>query len=204
MNSRIFEKWRDTYEKMSYQDQINFYNMAEARWPIQKHYNIKDIKIVFDLIDKPVKVLEFGGWKGDLANDIISIYGDGIISWKNIELCKRAIERTVCLSNKYSVIFPDKFDWFAEKRMENADIIIATHFIEHLSDKHFEGLVKYCKGIKNIYFEAPLKIEDGNNWVGYKGAHKLSYGWNTLIGLMKDNGYLVFKSFRNSKLFLYE
>jgi hypothetical protein len=76
---------------------------------------------------------------------------------------------------------------------------LATHFIEHLSNSHFDLLVKYCHGVKYIYFEAPI-FDTTNNWLGYLGTHKLEYGWNKIIELM--SGYSVLKKTPEGIMFI--
>lgn len=185
----MFDKWRSEYEVMSYEDQVNFHNCVESEYPVQMHFNADGVIEALNLISKPFKVLEFGGWKGDLAFAMIVHYGDAIVDWANIEICEAAINKTIRPSKKYRVIKPCRFDWFAEERIEKPDAIIATHFIEHLSNEHFELLAKYVSGVPIVYFEAPIK-ECGQLWDGYIGTHKLTYGWNDVKRIMEHRGYL--------------
>ena len=178
-----FDKWRERYNTMTIDEQIVYHNELEARYPEQNHYNYDNVKEALMLCNKPI-VLEFGTWKGDLAKQAMQDFN--ILSWYGVEICEAAILSTKCKEINY--IKPTKFDWFNDKRIIKAGIIIATHFIEHLSNDHFEQLAKYCKGVKYIHFESPL-TNDGNDWLGYEGTHKLTIGWNKINEIMKQNGY---------------
>lgn len=190
-----FDKWRNAYNRMTLEEQIDYHNQLEAIYPDQNHYNYKNVREALDLVINPV-VLEFGTWKGDLAAQAFKDYR--IKHWYGVEICKAAINKTKC--SKVGYIIPSRFDWFAEKRILKADIVIATHFIEHLSNEHFNQLVNYCKGIGIIHFESPL-TDDGNDWQGYEGTHKLTIGWKEINRIMKDNGYELIINHPESKTY---
>jgi hypothetical protein len=184
-----FDNWRSKYDTMSIREQVEYHNDLEIRYPEQAHYNYEQVKTALELIkgiDGAI-VLEFGCWKGDLANRSILEYPN-IVNWLGIEICEFAIEKTNCKLSQFKYIMPLEFNWFETTSRPECDLIIATHFIEHISDSHFDSLVKYCDGVKYIYFEAPLD-DTINNWDGYIGTHKLTYGWNTIIEKMKSIGY---------------
>jgi hypothetical protein len=193
-----FDKWRERYDTMTIDEQIAYHNELEARYPEQNHYNYDKVKEALALAHTPTIVLEFGTWKGDLAKQAFNDFS--IIDWYGIEICEAAIKSTKCDKVKY--IKPYKFDWFNDERTIEADVVIATHFIEHLSNEHFEQLAAYCKGVKVVHFESPL-TDDGNEWVGYEGTHKLTIGWNKINEIMKDNGYELIINHPESKTYGY-
>lgn len=192
-----FDKWRSEYETLSLEDQVKYHNDLERRYPEQNHYNYEWAKAALSLVPYPI-VLEFGTWKGDLAKEA---FRDFVIQdWYGIEICQAAIEKTKCERVKY--ITPKRFDWFAEQRTLKPDIIIATHFIEHLSNDHFDQLAEYCRGVKVVHFESPLTNE-GNDWRGYEGTHKLLYGWDDVVNVMWMNGYELKYDHGDAKTFVY-
>lgn len=192
-----FDKWRNEYDKLSIKDQKVYHDELEQRFPEQNHYNYDNVLEALKLsVPNPV-VLEFGTWKGDLA---LQSFNDlPIKKWYGVEICDNAILKTKCKEVNY--INPKRFDWFNEKRVIEADIIIATHFIEHLSNEHFEALAAYCKGIKVVHFESPLTNE-GNEWDGYVGTHKLTIGWDKINKIMSSNGYKLIIDKPESKTYL--
>jgi hypothetical protein len=184
-----FDQWREKYESMTIQEQKEYHNDLELRYPEQAHYQYDNIKEVLSVLPKRANILEFGCWKADLAQQALNEYPD-IFSWKGIEICQFAIDKTKCDNKKFQYIMPKEFNWFETTKKPDADFIVATHFIEHLSNKHFESLAKYCKGTKHILFEAPLK-EENQDWTGYLGTHKLGYGWQEVIRIMFENNFVV-------------
>jgi hypothetical protein len=193
-----FDNWRERYDIMTIDEQIAYHNDLEARYPEQNHYNYHNVKEALLLCNKPL-VLEFGTWKGDLAKQAMQDFN--ILAWYGIEICEAAIRLTKCKEVNY--IKPTKFDWFKDKRTIEADIIVATHFIEHLSNEHFIELAKYCKGVKYIHFESPL-TNNGNDWDGYIGTHKLTIGWNKINEIMKENGYSLIIDKPESKTYKFD
>ena len=187
-----FDQWREKYDSMTIQEQVEYHNDLESRYPEQAHYHYENIKEVLEQLNNNSNVLEFGCWKADLAERALNEYPN-IFSWVGIEICQSAIEKTRCLSSKFSYIIPKDFNWFETTIINsNVDCIIATHFIEHLSNEHFNSLAKYCKGVKDVLFEAPLG-DDNQDWTGYLGTHKLNYGWNEVKRVMLENGFIVHK-----------
>jgi len=194
-----FEQWRADYDNMTYEEQVKYHNEIEANYPEQAHYTYQNIIHLFNLMKDDSRVLEFGTWKGDMANRCFNDFPQKIKSWVGIEICQAAIEKTRCLDPKFSYIFPSRFDWFMEKRPD-ADVIVATHFIEHLKNDHFDALAKYCQGVDYILFEAPLS-DNGESWEGYHGTHKLNYGWNQVVEVMGKNGYELNATLHDARLF---
>jgi len=190
-----FNEWRNKYDQMTLAEQIEYHNVIEAEYPEQAHYTYENVKQV---LSDGISVLEFGCWKADLAQRAISEYK--IKNWKGIEICTAAIEKTICTAKEFSYIIPKDFNWFATTKRPKCDVIIATHFIEHLSGEHFEQLAEYCKGVPLIYFEAPLSNE-GESWEGYTGTHKLTYGWNKVNEIMLSKGYHIKSDFVEGKIY---
>ena len=147
-----FNEWREKYNEISYDNQKEYYNELEKLYPDQAHYDLNFALQVFDYV-KPKFVTEAGGWKGDLANNILSRYKD-IINWKNIEICEEAIKNSNCL-------------------------FVSTHFIEHISNDDFDKLANSLQNIEYVYIESPLSNND-TDWVDYYGTHKLGYGWDKI------------------------
>lgn len=193
-----FDDWRNKYEVMTIDEQIQYHNALEEKYPNQAHFNYENVKILLDLCKPNPIVLEFGTWKADLCKMVLEQYS--VERWIGIEICTAAIEKTNCKSPKLNYILPKQFDWFKHDAKPDCDVIIATHFIEHLSDEHFCCLANYCKGTPYVYFEAPLS-DNGQNWNGYLGTHKLNYGWTQVIDVMTKNGFQVVHHLNQGKIF---
>jgi hypothetical protein len=196
-----FNNWRSNYENMSLDQQINFHNVIEKFFPKQQHFIIDNIKEIISLCKNKPKILEFGCWKGELAQAIMSEFD--IESWNCIEICTAAIEKTTCTQDSFKYCVPSKFNWFIDNRVIDTNLIIATHFIEHLSDNDFELLARYCKGVDLVYFETPLS-EKNRSWHNDFSTHKLNYGWEKVREIMCSQGYYTLKKFQTAELFKYK
>lgn len=195
-----FDVWREKYDSMSLEEQVEYHNDLELRYPDQAHYTYPIVEEVLNLVNSlNIDILEFGSWKADMANRALSQFPN-IKQWNGIEICKNAIEKTNCNDERFNYIFPNKFNWFEDKRKIKTDVIFATHFIEHLSNHHFEQLVKYVKGAKYVYFECPI-TDGGQTWMGDVSTHKLEYGWNDVIRLMGEQSYKVYKKYPEGVIF---
>jgi len=157
----------------------------EIVYPEQAHYNLEFAKKAFDIV-KPKVVTEIGGWKGDLAYEILK--DSSIEKWYNIEISQNAIDKTKCKDQRHEYIKPDSFNWF--DKIEMKGMIVSTHFIEHLSNQNFETLCKFIKEVEYIYFEAPLE-NDGQTWENYVGTHILTYGWNKVKELLHSHEVIL-------------
>ena len=193
-----FNNWRKNYEHMSLEDQVNFHNIIEKTFPKQQHFVVENIREIIALLNHKPKILEFGCWKGELANIILSEFD--IDSWNCIEICTAAIEKCSCKQQNFKYCTQTKFNWFIDDRDIDADIVIATHFIEHLSDNDFDLLIRYSKGIRFIYFESPLS-EESRSWHNDFSTHKLTYGWKKVRDTMYSNGYKSLRKFKTAELF---
>lgn len=180
-----WNKWRELYDKLSDNEQQEFMSAIESKYPEQKHFTHSNYDLVFSDKEFPA-VIEIGGWKGELAEYCLKKFNIG--SWINFEICKAAINKTVPLTGPYLAFFQTRFNWFTSKRDLDANILVAAHVIEHLSDNHLTQLIKWISGIETVVFEAPIDMAR-NNWTDYTGTHKLLMGWNEINRLMKAEGY---------------
>jgi len=180
-----FNEWRKKYDELTFNQQVAYHNVLEKLYPNQAHFDFEFAIKVFDYL-KPKKITEAGGWKGDLANEMFKRYE--IDLWQNIELCENAIANTNCKHQNFVNIQPKKFDWFDSKLYKG--MFIATHFIEHLSNEHFDKLAKSLKNVEHVYFEAPIENEP-QSWIDFEGTHKLEYGWNQIKELFSNHEIIM-------------
>jgi len=199
-HAQMFDLWRESYDKLTYVEQVDFYNAVESQWRTQKHFRVSDVVSALNHARRPMRVLEFGGWKGHLAARMIDYYKDALAEWTNIEICEKAIQKTCTRSQKYRVIKPDRFDWFSRERTYVADACVSTDFIEHLSNAHFDQLARYVSGIPVVYFGSPIG-KNGHEWDGFVGSHILTYGWVDVNRIMEGYGYSS-RPLRSGRLFL--
>jgi hypothetical protein len=179
-----FDQWRAGYGSRTMQQEIDYHNDLERRFPHQAHYNLEAAREVFDIC-MPERVIEAGAWKADLAKAILA-ENSKIEAWTAYEISTEAIRKTVCTDFRFTYILPEKFTWFMyEQVFSGIDMFLATHFIEHLSNTDLLSLTKALRAakVRCIYFEAPL-TDEGNTWEGYEGTHMLEMGWNEIERLL--------------------
>jgi hypothetical protein len=54
-----FDTWRKNYDSMTIQQQVEYHNELEAKYPEQAHFNYENVKILLDMSKKNLSVLEF-------------------------------------------------------------------------------------------------------------------------------------------------
>lgn len=183
-----WNRWRDDYDEMSYEDQLVFYNEVEANHPRQVHFTPKAYQAFFEHIDlKSVTVLEVGGWKGELADRMLEA-NPQIKRWLNYEISQQARDKTVCMSPKYKCVVPRNFVWTL--RLPQAKVFVASHTIEHMRWRELKSLFNNLPAsVKYIGLQSPLKDNGGSNWRNYDGSHILEVGWDSIIAYLDLLGF---------------
>lgn len=205
----VFDKWRSLYYDLSEAEQEQFGYDMEEKYPHQASFTPSNFESLFtNQVKIGNSVLEIGGWKGELASQMLAKFPEGISSWTNIDYCKPATEKTVCKDPRYKVIYPHRFHWFKDPvgqtlPPENPvpDICVSAHVIEHLTNEDLASLIEFISPIRTVMFEAPI-ARDHNDWRGYIGTHILTWGWNQVNAAMAASGYRATEV--NPYCFLYE
>lgn len=191
---KVWDKWRGLYYDLTEEENIQFGNDIFARYPGQASFNPAVFEPVFAGIETPVSVLEFGGWRGELAVHCFNKFPGKIEIWHGFDMCKAAVDNSVCTGFPYIPHFPGRFDWWNGNEWPppqgSFDVFFSAHAIEHLTDKHALELLDWVKGTPLVVLEIPITA-DGQKWDGYGGTHILELGWNQIHDHMKKLGYSV-------------
>ena len=184
---KVFDTWRSLYNELTDAEQHDFYNALERKYPTQTQHH-RDYFVQAFEGTKPLRVLEAGGWKGELAAWALKTFPN-IKKWTNIEFCKNAFFSPDQLwHDRYSVHSCKDFKWWKQPRYIDADVFVSAHMIEHISDADLLELLDWCDGIPLICLEAPIK-EATSDWTGYIGTHILEMGWEKISEYLDDKGY---------------
>jgi hypothetical protein len=176
-----FDHWRERYDTLTFAEQQEYHNQLDEWYPEQAHFNFEAAKYAIEKV-KPWAIWEAGAWKADLCAQMQQ--GHWRYNWWGIELCPNAIAKAKTDKINYHKL--DRFDWWGNGGLFwQCEMFIATHFIEHLSDKHLTELLQWADRIRAIYFESPIS-EHGQEWDGYEGTHKLTYGWAKVRELLAN------------------
>lgn len=197
MNIADFDAWRERYDEMTYRDMRDFYNLVEIDHPLQQAYDVGTFSRFLDraiVSIGPVSVLEMGGWKGELAQEMLT--KPGVIGWYNLEICENAAQKSVFSSPRYEVVVPDDFAW--NTTLPPADVLVASHFIEHIRLWELVALVCNLPGkVRFIGLQAPIQ-ETETDWTGYHGTHILEVGWRDVSACLRADNFAEMKVLRDN------
>jgi len=193
-----FDHWRSRYRSTSYEDQVKYHDWVWKDYPEQRHYNLEAATLFFQSIPQPRRVLEIGGWTGDVANHILRAKAyDGakdkrfrsIALWTNIEICRGAAARPVCKDFRYEPRVLDCWVWeMPEDWFKPYDVVFMSHSIEHMSSEDVTKLLSRITSARYLYIDAPLAWS-GTDWQGYMGTHILRWGWQALLEELAKHGW---------------
>ena len=188
-----FDVWRAEYDLMTYEDQLAFYDLVWAKHPVQKHYDPGAVAKFFSAhlaYTEPASVLEIGGWRGELAAEMLGLWplNADIREWTNLEICRGAVENSIPLDVRYHPVVPGGFLWDYDQGMfAPYNVLVASHVIEHMRARELWSFLSRQKALW-VYLASPLDEED-RDWTGYNGSHILEIGWRKITSMMGELGY---------------
>ena len=178
-----FNEWREKYSSYSFKEQKEIINRLELRYPKQRQFNFKEVSNFLKDIPKP-KVLELGGWKGELASEILA-QNKNVILWHNYDICSNAIDKSVCKDKRFKAILLTDFAWNLDIFSEYNTCVL-SHVIEHIRKHELEKFFNKIKHIKYIFIDAPLNDPYLlRGWKNYAGTHILECGWDCVKNMLK-------------------
>ena len=199
MGKRInFDQWRKDYRTQSFKDHQEQYEVIEETYPSQIHFNpafvIDFLHSVADKLET-FKILELGGWKGELAETIRRRYPvlwNHLTSWENYEICISAIKKSVCTDPKYKGIPLNKHIWKYVFFVNEFNIFIGSHVLEHMIGTEARALLSFLASLRVTYLYLDVPIPRGSpvDWSGYNGTHILEFGWEHLEEVLERLGYI--------------
>ena len=204
-----WDEWRRNYPKMSHADQITFAldfkaNLNDNKTSYRSSLTAKHLHKYFtDNEEIHCHILEMGGWRGGLANQIL---GEDywIDAWINYEIALDAILYPHCIDERYLAVIPSKPLWEFSSDQLKCDYFVASHVFEHIQSSEAHLLIQLLQkaNIKRLFLDVPTD-ESRTKWVGYPGTHISSYTQKALIDTIKyygfkleikDDSYLQFKN----------
>lgn len=197
MNIAAFDQWRAEYDTLTYQEQVKFYNQVEKDHPVQNSFRnnlpawLSFFAYVAGRLGKP-RVMELGGWHGELASIILSSY-PVIDSWTNYEISQEAVNKTVCGDSRYQAIVPNDYAW--NIKLPDCDVFVASHTLEHIRARKLERLLDNLPATINyLAIEIPLPESGPVDWGGYHGSHILELNWAEVEALLILRGFQPIRS----------
>jgi hypothetical protein len=172
-----FDRWREEYDSLSFEDQQEAYEHVARMFPNQRSFDVVEAR-KFIARYQPKTVVELGGWDDALANSL-----GAFRSWTNYDLVEVP---QACAAFWYELVVLQRPFW--EDDYE-ADAFVATHTIEHLRARELESLVQRLR-VKACLIEAPLR-SGPTDWKGYRGTHILEVGWEGVDAIFANSGFRV-------------
>lgn len=175
------DEFRRNYDAWTVEDHREFYRQVYEVAPQQSH-SAPDLVAAAIKSCRPQKVLEIGGWDGELAIQMLEQF-DFIQDWTNVEICAQAV-RHGHRHPRYTALSPRVWFW---ERQWAGDMLVASHCIEHMSAEHLEALVRSAS-VDSFFFDAPL-TDGPTNWWGSSTTHVLEVGWDGVTEILARCGY---------------
>jgi len=185
-----FDAWRAGYDSMTYAENVEFYRKVADEYPEQRYYNAPAVLrfLTWATEYEAVDVLELGGWKGELADEMLPLFG-GIRSWLNVEIAPQVIDAR-CSEPRYSVIVPDDYLWNLDADLTKYRVLVASHVIEHLKVADIHRLLERLSDIRYFYIDAPLP-DTPSAWGNGESSHIIEIGWDGLVALVESHGFTL-------------
>ena len=196
-----FEKYRKLYDSFSFDYKRKIANKWLGKYPEQAHFDLIPVNYWLEnIVPKPASILEIGGWRGDLAEKVLSGFGH-INLWHNYDLIKYNSYQK-CSDERYRLITLKDYLWRLSLSVEY-NALIATHMIEHISWQEFTELAGWIPlSIITVLFEAPLPASDENfSWKGDYSSHVFEKGWEQVITEMKKHNFSLVYFENNTVIF---
>jgi glycosyltransferase involved in cell wall biosynthesis len=188
---RRMDDYRKHYDKMTFADLNKVANKWLHIYPEQASYTLPLVIRWFEEhVSQPAMVLEIGGWRGDLAGEILSRFSQ-VECWHNFDVISDASTQK-CRDERYRLIPLNDYIWNL-KLPVSYNALIATHVIEHLKWREVKSLIKWIpEQIDTVLFEIPIvESAENYNWQGHHSTHILEKGWKQIIDEMNASGFEV-------------
>lgn len=178
------DAFRRDYPHLTYAQHQALYSQVWASHPVQSHFDALECAYAIARVG-PARVVEVGGWDGELGVAMLQVFPAAIDGWTNYEVCREAREAGQ-RRRRAGYHAPDLDKWFWEQPT-SADLLVASHTIEHLSAEHLTLLLD-ATDAPALWFDAPLHDEP-TDWMGSTTTHVLEIGWDGVTGLCEERGW---------------
>lgn len=175
--ARECDDWRAQYDEYDFETMKQYYNNLFKRFPTQRRFNYPwFVKQFESLKRKELCVIEFGGYDGELARNILTAYPN-IKTWSNWDFTENHLP--ISEKDAYYYHISEAYIWDDfDPRQNKTHVFVSAHTIEHISNEHFDLLYKNVISKCNYaLLEIPIPDSLKPNWEGYAGTHILDMHW---------------------------
>ena len=188
-----FNLWRENYDSLTFNQHKGIVDCWNSRSVLERSAHTSFFMWAFrqlaktglDLGEK--RVTELGPADGWLAFNCLSRLE--FKSWTGYDISRIMVEKTLPEVKSLGFVSIELNEQFWDSAVEEFDIFVCSHTIEHLSDNHFEELLKFISPrIETLILEVYVK---GNrtDWKDYGGSHILTLNGNDIDAMVKDRGF---------------
>jgi hypothetical protein len=185
-----WDAWRASYDELTFAEQQTFYNRVFDEHRGQERFSCGPLEKLLAHIDKPLDIIELGGWDGGLAAEVLPRQPQ-IRSWTNYEISPAAVAASVCTDTRFRAVLLGDWYW---RHHHVADLFVASHVLEHLRFRDVQKVFAVTHACF-LYLEVPVGTEP-RDWNGYHGSHILEVGWAVLGDELRTHGYRELKELR--------
>lgn len=168
----VFDQWRAVYDELTPAGHRLVAELMAMIWPDQRHYSIPAV-LEFLSAAKPRTVMEFGGYDGALAAEVLPLF-PALERWTNHDIVRVP---QVCTDSRYEL-----------EGLRQSDVLIASHSFEHVKSMEIIRVVEIVDPA-HIFVDSPLTQSERPDWDGYQGTHILSLSWDQLAAALVLKGY---------------
>lgn len=177
--------FREMYCDLSFCDRELISGELDKLFPQQTHYRLDRFMDMFKLVNvKNPNVIELGCNQGQLARACLKRLPN-IKYWTGYDF-EAPIKRNVVKYARYEA--RSLKDWFHNIEIENPDVFVCSHTIEHMSNDEAEKTFNHVRDANYLMLEIPVKPE-GQNWYNYRGTHVLKYGQKDIHAMLLGLGF---------------
>jgi len=185
-----WDAYRRAYPLMTYAQVADFHRRVWASFPDQENCSRDLLARFFESVPSGSQVVELGGWRGEMADHILSRRAD-LRGWLNMEICEDAVALPVTADPRYVAVHPKTWPWERPLR-DRYEVAVLAHVIEHMLSPQLARLVPWLSagGVRRIYVEAPLR-DKPRSWRHSTSGHILDIGWDGVVSLFGKHGYCL-------------
>jgi len=188
-----FNLWRENYDSLTFSQHKDIVDCWNSRSVLERSAHTSFFMWAFkqlagagvDLGKR--RIAELGPADGWLAFNCLSKLE--FKSWIGYDISRIMVERTLPEVKGLGFVNTELNEQFWESSVEEFDIFVSSHTIEHLSDNHFKELLKFISPrTEAIILEICVK---GNraDWKDYGGSHILTLNSSDIDIMIRDRGF---------------
>ena len=188
-----FNQFTKNYDSLTFNDVKKLYGEWYRKYPTQNRYNdvffLSCFKTITSELGEHIKVLELGGFEGNLAFTMLLKHPQ--LEWLNVEITQYDTY-PLLPAYDYKEHILKKQIWEEPIPIEDYNVFTSSDTIEHLSNQQLKELLNRLikSKVQYIILQTPIKPQ-GQTWKHYNGAHLLTLGSNQIKNLLKEDYTLI-------------